>query len=96
MLALDGNSVRGRRDEPRLDRRAQRVRAVGENHSPGILSVQGCRIFSDGLGWLDGPFGRSLGRGALFALGNWPNFSMQQFHMVRVPDEIGATAPFVK
>ena len=91
-----GNSVRGRGDEPSLDRRAQRVRAVGENHSPGILGGQGCRAFSDGLGWLDGPFGRSLGRGALFALGNWPNFSMQQFHMLRVPDEIGATPPFVK
>jgi hypothetical protein len=28
--------------------------------------------------------------------GNWPNFSMQRFHMLRVPDEIGATPPFVK
>ena len=66
-LALDRNSVRGRRDEPSLDRRAQRVRAVGENHSPGILGGQDCRAFSDGLGWLDGPFRGSLGRGALFA-----------------------------
>jgi hypothetical protein len=60
LLALDGSSVRGRRDEPRLDRRAQRVRAVGENHSPGILGGQGCRASPDGLGWMDGPFGRSL------------------------------------
>jgi predicted metal-binding membrane protein len=33
--------------------------------------------------------------GALYALGNWPNFSMQRFNMLRVPDEIGATPPFV-
>ena len=55
-----GNSVRGRGDEPSLDRRAQRVRAVGEDHSPRILGGQGCRAFPDGLGWLDGPFGSSL------------------------------------
>jgi hypothetical protein len=28
----------------------------------GILGSQDCRAFPDGLGWLDGPFGRSLGR----------------------------------
>ena len=40
--------------------------------------------------------GRTMGqRGALYALGNWPNFSMQRFNMLRVPDEIGATPPFV-
>jgi hypothetical protein len=61
LLALDGGSLRGRRDGPRLDRRAQRVRAGGENHSPGILGGQGCRACPDGLGWLDGPFGRILG-----------------------------------
>src|SRR6266481_1019082 len=38
---LMAGSVRGPRDEPRLDRRAQRVRAGGENHSPGILGGQG-------------------------------------------------------
>jgi hypothetical protein len=27
------------------------------------LGGQGCRAFSDGLGWLDGLFGRRLGRG---------------------------------
>jgi hypothetical protein len=71
------------------------VCAVGENHSPGILDGQGCRAFPDGLGWLDGSFERSLGRCALFALGNWSNFSMQQFPMLSVPDEIGTTPPFV-
>ena len=52
-----------------LDRHAQRVRAVGENHSPRILGGQGCRAFPDGLGWLDGPFGRSLGRGCALCAG---------------------------
>ena len=60
LLALDGSSFRGRRDEPRLDRRAQRVRAAGENHSSGFLGGQGCRDCPDELGWMDGPFGRSL------------------------------------
>jgi hypothetical protein len=50
---LMGNSVRGRGDEPSLDRRAQRVRAVGEDHSPRILGGQGCRAFLMGLGgWM--------------------------------------------
>jgi hypothetical protein len=29
----------------------------------GFLGGQDCRAFPDGLGWLGGPFGRSLGRG---------------------------------
>jgi hypothetical protein len=73
LLAPDGSSVRGRRDEPSLDRRTQCVRAVGKNHSPRILGGQGCGTFPDGLGWLHGPFGRSLGRGGLFALGKVPD-----------------------
>jgi hypothetical protein len=60
LLALDGSSVRGRGDEPSLDRGARRVRAVGENHSPRILGGRGCRAFPDGLGWLDGPFQAEL------------------------------------
>ena len=49
-MVFDDGSVRGRRDEPRLDRRAQRVRAGGENHSQGILGGQGRRARPGGLG----------------------------------------------
>jgi hypothetical protein len=33
------------------------------------LGGQDCRAFPDGLGWLGGPFGRSLGRGCALCAG---------------------------
>jgi hypothetical protein len=68
LLALDGDSVRSRRDEPRLDRRAQRVRAGGENHSQGIFAGKVCWALPGRLGRLDGLFGWSLGLVPLFLL----------------------------
>jgi hypothetical protein len=57
LLALDGDSVRSRRDEPRVDCHAQRVRAIREDHSQRVVGGQGCRTCADRLRWLDSSFG---------------------------------------
>ena len=61
LLALNGGSVRSRRDESRLDCDAQPIRAGGENDSKGIFAGQGRRGSLSDLGRLVDVFGWSIG-----------------------------------